>query len=465
MGIFNIFNRSTPEPTKQTSSNGLSLSMFSTPFLNIGDGNLALPYVNNNFQQNGIIRFGQDNLYPQILNQLYLTSAIHNACIDFLALTTIGGSYEWENNVITAKEKVDLITFERMNKFKKMARDITKDFVIHRRICVLITKQSGKLIKLTRLDPSSIRNFPNNEKFEYSSDWSRGAINLKTYLKYTPECKDGTYLYVYQESTPGQDTYPIPGYNSILNWAFLDGEQSFFHKSNIQNSVFPSLAIRRPKEFSSKDEIQQFKEEISSTTGTQNAGRVMVLTGNGIENVPDLIQISGNTNDKLFIETAKELKDNICFAHKINPSIMGIKVAGSLGNSEELKISYMIYEKNTIMPLREIMEEIFNDLISICGISNYVTINNFQIIENEISETQLNQQKEKNETDNSNASLETVEQSVVNDALKGLSAAENSDIYRIVRDFTKGKMPEFLAVTRLRAYGLTDVEARSILGL
>ena len=55
----------------------------------------------------------------------------------------------------------------------------------------------------------------------------------------------------------------------------------------------------------------------------------------------------------------------------------------------------------------------------------------------------------------------------VNDNLKGLTASENRDIQRIVRDFQakKNGMNEHLAVARLTAYGIPTDEAKKILGI
>ena len=43
---------------------------FSTPFSKVGGANLSLPYVNGRYQVAGYIPFGQDNLYPETLNQM-----------------------------------------------------------------------------------------------------------------------------------------------------------------------------------------------------------------------------------------------------------------------------------------------------------------------------------------------------------------------------------------------------------
>lgn len=373
---------------KEDSSSGTYNSFaFSTPFFKIGKGNLSQPYINKYYTgDGGFVRFGEENLYPQILNQLYFQSAIHGAIIDFITNATSGAGYTWKDEKVSANQQVAQMAFEKKHKFRKLIYNLTRDYIIHRRITVLIV-QNESSVKIKRLDPSTIRNHVSEDKYAYSPDWSRGYYELKIYKGYYKGCKEKESLFVFQEETPGQDVYPIPSYNSILNWAFLDSEQAFFHKSNIQNSVFPSAVIRRPKEFGSIDEINKFKAEIQGKQGAGNAGKLLVLTGNGFDDTPEYQQVQPNSNDSLFTETAKELKDQICFAHKINPAIMGIKVAGSLGNSEELRMSYAIFEKNVITPLREVMTEVANDLADIANVKNTVVLKEYKIIEDEVVET------------------------------------------------------------------------------
>lgn len=474
MKIFGFNIGKTYEPLVQnvTIPNTTKHSNFSTPFLEIGSGNLSTPYINKYYTQNNIVKFGADNLYPQILNQIYLTSALHGACIDYTSQAIIGGGYELNNKNLTAEEIVNWLTFEKVNKFKKLSRSITKDYIIHRRVCVVITKCEGKMTKIQRVDPSAIRNNIDLNKFVYSYDWSRGSVNLKEYRRYdATNPLNGEYLYVFQDETPGQDVYPIPRYNSILNWAYLDGEQSYFHKSNIENSIFPSLVVRVPYIIASDDDAKKLKDSFQKNKGVRNAGNAIVLSGAGFDNVPEVTTINPNSNDKLFVETAKELKDNICFGNSINPAIIGIKVAGSLGNNDELRMSYQIFEKNIVLSDRANINEILNDLIDACGIHQSVTITNFQLIDDVITDvtaTPAEMQEDKGPksiTLKPKGAKDVEENTTVNDALKGLDAKSNMDLMRIIRDHSKGKLNDALAIARLKSYGISEDEAKDILDI
>jgi hypothetical protein len=357
---------------------------YSTPFGQIGDGNLSLPFIQSQVHKAGVIYFGQDNLFPSVLDQMYYTSPIHGAVIDFTVMAVIGGGFTVDG-LTDGKDKVAFGVWSRRNKVDRNLETVARDYKMHARVHFLLHySDSGKFLFMERLQPASIRyRFDGN--YEFSSDWSTGKE--RRFLEAYHPAKVGKYkemLYTFGEVGAGQDIYPIPTYSSALNWCYLDGEQSYFHKSNLQNSIFPSLIIRRPKRFGSKKEVEDFKDGLMNNKGAKNAGKVFVLTGDGMENTPEVVTPSAQNNDKLFEGTSKELKDNICFAHKINPSIMGVKVAGSLGNAQELEMSYAIFEKNVVFPMRRQLENMYNELLQIANVNGTFNITGFKIIGEEI---------------------------------------------------------------------------------
>ena len=96
--------------------------------------------------------------------------------------------------------------------------------------------------------------------------------------------------------------------------------------------------------------------------------------------------ISTNNNDQSFIQTDGRIDEKICQAHTIDPILMGIRVSGKLGSGSDIKQSYVIFEKNAIMPLRNEVEEIFNDLLFIARLNVEFELNNYQIIGDIIEE-------------------------------------------------------------------------------
>ena len=372
---------------------------------------------------------------------------MHSGCLEFISRAAIGGGFEYTIPPVTGVEKVDLYTFEKKNKFKKIFRYLPIDFLIHKRVCMLIRKDvNGKFVSMTKLNPATIRNNQTVDKFIYCNDWSR-RTDLIQFNKYTPNGKDLESLWVYQAETVGQDTYPLPSYISVLNDVFLDGEISYLQKSNIQNSIWPSLSIRVPKMFESDAERESFKQGLIDNSGASGAGKIIIMQGQGFDNTPEVTSIPTNQNDKLFDSTIENILNKICFAHGINPSIMGIKVAGGMGNSEELQMSYSIFEKNVIMPLRDELTDIYDELLDIAGVKNSIVINDFQIIEKAIIPGQEKAMQEEQEL---SAETPEEEQLMTNPAIKNMTGRHQQQLLRIIRQYGQGKLNKKQASVLLR---------------
>ena len=220
---------------------------FSTPFLPVGKGNLTLPYVNGRYSTNMWVRFGNDNLYPEMLNQMYYSSPLHGAIVDFKTNAVIGGGFALATDKLTTPEKLELYMFERKTKLKHIVKAVTKQLIVHNRIYFkLCFDSTKKLVKIENISPEKVRISRFKDMYYLCDDWSTN-IEIIPIKPYHVSCSDYEQLYCYEIKSLGQDYYSLPQYTSALNFAFLSGELSYFAKSNIQNSVFPSFAMMFPK--------------------------------------------------------------------------------------------------------------------------------------------------------------------------------------------------------------------------
>ena len=381
MAWYSLFNKQ--QTTVTVNESEPMKSFFNTPFGKIGDGNLSLPYVRA-YGSESYVRFGHDNLYPQLINQMYYQSPLNGSIINFKTNAVIGGGFEITSGDDSAIQKVKEYTFIKKNKFNKLIRQATKDLIMHGRI-VIIVDPTGKDINIKRVGPEKARINAAKTLVTLSDDWSR-QIGMVQYPVYHPTCKTKS-VYVYEiDGDAGQDIYPIPQYCSAMNWAFVDGESSYLHKSNIINSIFPSFMIKLAKKFGSQEEINQFKDTIDKAKGAPSAGRIMTFVANDKEQLPEIVAIPTNSNDTLFTQTDERIDANISRAHSIDPLLMGIRVSGKLGSGNDIKQSYVIFEKNVVMPLREMMTEFANEVLAIGGLTSTITINNFQIVDDQIKQ-------------------------------------------------------------------------------
>ena len=359
---------------------------FSTPFLPVGRGNLTLPYVNGRYSTNMWVRFGTDNLYPQMLNQMYYSSPLHGAIVDFKTNAVIGGGFNLTTDKLTPQEKLDMFAFEKKANLKHTVKAVTKQLIIHNRVYFkLYFGEKKKLVKIENVSPDKVRVSRFGDMYYLCDDWSTN-IDIKEIKPYHITCKDECQLYSYEVKSVGQDFYSLPTYSSALNFAFLSGELSYFAKSNIQNSVFPSFAMMFPKRPQSEEEKHMIKETIDRLKGAANAGKAVAFFANSADQLPKIESLPTNGNDKLFHEASALNTEQICFSHTIDPILMGIRTTGSLGSGSDIKQAYVIFEKNVVMELRQQVTTIFNEILTIARIPAEFTINNFQIINETIVE-------------------------------------------------------------------------------
>jgi hypothetical protein len=408
---------------------------FSTPFAKVGGANLALPYVNGRYQVAGYIPFGQDNLYPEILNQMYYTSPLHGAIVDYKVNAVIGGGFNIITDKLSNEAKVELFAFENKIKLKKIAPIVTKQLIIHSRVYFkLCFNDKGKLTKIENLSPEKLRRSRDGKTYFICEDWA-SRIDVLEITPYHPLNKEYEQLFIYELPCIGQDYYPLPQYSSALNFAFLSGELSYLAKSNIQNAVFPSFAMMFPKRPQSEEEKNVLRRTIDKLKGAENAGKAVAFFANSAEQMPKIESLPTNSNDKLFQEASGLNTEQICFAHTIDPILMGVRTTGSLGNGSDIKQAYVIFEKNVVKPLREIVEDIFNELLHIAKVEGELVINNFQIINETIVEVEESASKT---SDALNAMSPLVATKVLNSmtpnevrALASLPPVEGGDVVPI----------------------------------
>ena len=141
-----------------------------------------------------------------------------------------------------------------------------------------------------------------------------------------------------------------------------------------------------PKRPQSEEEKHMIKDTIDRLKGAQNAGKAVAFFANSQDQLPKIESLPTNSNDKMFQEASGLNTEQICFAHTIDPILMGVRTTGALGSGSDIKQAYVIFEKNVVKELRQQIETIFNEILTIARIPADFTINNFQIIGDTIVE-------------------------------------------------------------------------------
>jgi hypothetical protein len=466
MGLFN-FNKKKVElttPIQIDKKNNTSLQAFN---LNVDYNTMAYQDL---FKGPRGYLFGENGLFPQELNQFVKKSPLHNAILNLKKLLTTGNGYEVEGfDSLSMKDKITLN--QLTSQFDSMVNELAMDYFIHSRIALKITwnADNTKIIKIKRISPDKIRiNDVDSEmepiNFLYNWDWVYySKYPTIKYPKFDQSNKtDKVQLLYVQVESAGMRLYAEPSYQSALNWIILDAEMSNYHRANILNSINPSMMIQFFFEPETQEEQQAIIRGIhNSFAGTSNTGKLLTTFSPDRDSAPEVTQLEPNKLDATFLQLTDTIQRQICYAHQINPILLGLKTSGSLGNATEFPYAFNLFNQQVIQPAQLVLQSILNDLISINGVTSQVSFNDADI-------TQLNPtlaQEIKAESVKEQMAVEGgPETKAINDALKGLSGKENIQLLRVMRQYGQGKITKGQAAVLLSSgFGMTEDEIEIML--
>jgi hypothetical protein len=299
------------------------------------------------------MKFGDDNLFPQTVINLYDTSAMNHTAIDAIVDGVKGEGIEtYGDNYINGHgETIDDI-FEK----------ISLDYVLFGgySLNVVWNKEGSRIAEVYHLPFANVRSGKINEEDEileyfYSSDWTNTRkykpVSYKSFDITDNRKENASQIYYCKGYTPGNDVYPLPSYIGGLNDIQLDARISRFHNANISNGLAPSMFVQFRNGIPTPEERRDIYGEIQDTfTGEDQAGRFFLAfsePGKELEVTP-----IENANDDYYVTLEARITSRILTAHRItSPLLLGIKEgAGFSSNADEILVSYGHFIGTVIEP-------------------------------------------------------------------------------------------------------------------
>ena len=329
----------------------------------------ALPVIKE-IRNKDYMFYGEDNLYPDKLIQMYDSSAIHHTCIEAIkdgiygeGIDIIGDEY-----INTQGETIDDI-------FEKITLDYTlfQGYAIN----VIWNKEGTQIAEIYHLPFANVRSGKKDEddevtEYYYSTHWD----NLRKYKEMPYRAFDAmdnkgdnaSQIFYFFSYTPGNDVYPLPAYVAATNDIVLDNKISRLHVNNISNGLSPSLFISMRSGIPNPEQRRDVYKEIESTfAGEENAGRFF-LSFSDPENAPEVTPID-SANDDYYLLVDERISSRILTAHRISsPLLLGIKdSAGFSSNAEEIRVSYAHFEGTVVAPKRKKLTQSFGYILKLAG--------------------------------------------------------------------------------------------------
>ena len=321
----------------------------------------------------GYINYGDDNLFPQYLVDLYHSSATHNALVTSIAMMIFGEGFD-------ASDLEGRLAFDQWNLNDEL-RKACLDFKIQGGFALEVNWSLDRttIANVSHLPFENVRSgFVNDdekvESYFYSKDWSDKREEPVELCPFNEKEKldHPTQIMYVKPFSPGSYYYPKPDYIGSINYIELDKEISIYHINNMQNGMSPSFSIHFKNGIPPQEERNRIRMDIErQLSGAGNAGKFIVTYSDDPERKPDFEPFQLSDADKQYEFLSREVTDKIMIGHRVtNPMLFGVSVPGKLGGGTELETSADIFEKNVIRPARRIVEEAVKTLLNAAGLQS-----------------------------------------------------------------------------------------------
>ncbi len=345
---------------------------------------LPSDYTNYYFS-NGYIRYGADNLFPNKLIDLYYSSPLHKACVDLKTSLLSGDGYIINDTLNPAKKASTELWLDNISGNKDVTtliNELSTDLSLFGNYYLLITwnAEFTKIVKIERLPAFGVRLMTSSDTNDiteifYCKDWKFVNNKKSTTVKKYPafnilERSSREQVYVGLTQLIDNRPYVLPNYTAALNSIAANAAISLFQVSIVDNSFNPGMSIKFFKKPSSPEEKAKIVQGIKSEyAGKRNSGKVLILFSDGKELAPEIAPIETSQLDKQYTVLETSIENSIVYGHGIiNPALVGIQIAGKLGNTEELKNSFLLQEKLKTKNERKLIENGINKFIKLNGL-------------------------------------------------------------------------------------------------
>jgi len=325
----------------------------------------------------GYVNYGDDNLFPQYLIDLYKSSATHNALCTSIAYMIFG-------------DGVQADTLDARLKIQEWGLD---DEV--RKACLDLKIQGGFALEvvysLDRTTISKVRHCPfenirsaevdedeNVEFYYYSKDWSDKRCETEVVRAFDPEeaVEHPVQILYVKPFSPGSYYYPKPDYIGSVDYIELDKEIGKYHIANILNGMAPSFHLAWSNGTPSAEERRKIRNEVErQLSGARNAGKFIMTFSDQPDRKPSFEAFPLSDADKQYQFLSEEVVAKIMVGHRVtSPMMFGVMAPGKLGGGLELKTAEEIFKSEVINPYQLIVTRSLQSVFNAAGTPATVTL-------------------------------------------------------------------------------------------
>lgn len=331
------------------------------------------------------VEFGERNLFPLYLVDLFNQSAVHNAIITGKVNYIVGRGLTTETGRSGVSGLRDFVMspngYETLQEtYKKLVIDneVFNGYAIK----VVRAKAGNKIVEIHHEDFTNVRMDKSNKGVWISDEWesprskpSYRMQNRNPEVKYYPLFDPkGTakvsYIY-HREYRPDINYYPYPEYVGAIPQIETSVEIGKFDLNSIKNGFSGGTIINLLNGIPPTDEEAKAIERdlTEKFTGSENGNRVVINFAEDKDHATTVEQINSNDLAERFANLEERTKESIFIGHKItSPMLFGVRSEGQLGGRREILEAYKLFKETYVVRRQAKVVGTLNYLLDIMGL-------------------------------------------------------------------------------------------------
>ena len=349
------------------------------PFV-FGRTGVTLEPIEKVDRANGVIKWGEKNLYPQWLNSLFYGSAIHSGIVRSKVYYISSGGLNYEGDDLEAWARMFTNGTSDVN-LDQLAEQMALDLELYNGVA-LRGRWSLDRSNCARLDLipfETCRQLVETDQIAVSPDWSNRNTGFMLYEPLDPGQRDSLQFYLMYYEKPKQvvfdgkqkvetGAYPLAPYIGGIKSIQTDIEIVNYSHSEIINNFGLGTIINlnggKPK---TPQDRKKLEARIKGATGTDAAGGTVVLFNNGKENSATVEKLNGNDLNDRYISLSADVRNNILLSHSVtSATLFGLSMDGNF-NASEMEIGYEIMKANYFKSRQEALLSLIRTVATLCN--------------------------------------------------------------------------------------------------
>jgi hypothetical protein len=310
------------------------------------------------------IPFGKNNLFPQELSELSRSASTHRAILGTKTTFSIGEGLRTNNKALkslledvnTYGESMDDVAKKVLSDYWKLGNGYMEvvvgqgylNFFHHDGTTARVHKK-GKHILLhpdwehALRFPDDMRQVPIYPDFKKDGEVYRTMVHFSDY--------ESTYYY-----------YGMPDYCAALDHIRIANQIGVYNLTRFKNGFMPSAIVELNADMGESEAQDFIDDAVAKLTGAGDNSKILFIAKNGDGDATN-VQIINDTSDGSFMELQKITNDNIISAHRWNPALSGIQVAGQLGNNQQILTAYDIAMSTVIKEPQQMFLKVLKKIL------------------------------------------------------------------------------------------------------